>query len=246
MSSPAVSSPTRPTAPPSSQPARFRRTVAGCALVLGPVLFAAAELSGPELTGSSAHQVAQLAAHRGQQVVSSLLSIATAMVLLIGVLGAVHLVRRRGVVAAHLAAVLSVYGLVAAHAALGGVNLVFAELGTPGLDRTAMVDLYDTVTHSAIGAPLLLGHFALVVGLLLLGVSLWRAGVGPRWAAVCVVLYPVSDVLLSIVPASEVADVVSNGFGIVGLGALGLHVLRMADAAWDARTGQGAATAERS
>ena len=67
MSSPAVSSPTRPTAPPSSQPARFRRTVAGCALVVGPVLFAAAELSAPELTGSSVHQVAQLAALGGSR-----------------------------------------------------------------------------------------------------------------------------------------------------------------------------------
>ena len=110
-----------------------------------------------------------------------------------------------------------------------------------------MVDLYDTVTHdTAVGAPLLLGHVALVVGLLLLGVALWRSGVGPRWAAVCVVLYPVSDVLLSVLPASEVADWISTGFGIVGLGALGLHVLRMTDAAWDARGDQGAATAERS
>src|SRR5512144_2820345 len=102
--------------------ARLHRAVAGSALLLGPVLFAATELTGPEQTGSSAHHVAQLAAHRSQQVASSLLSIATAMVLLIGVLGAVHLIRRRGLVLGSVAAVLTVHGLVAAHAALGGVN----------------------------------------------------------------------------------------------------------------------------
>jgi hypothetical protein len=215
--------------------ARLHRTVAGSALLLGPVLFAAAELTGPELTGSSASQVAQLAAHRTQQVAASLLSIATAMVLLVGVLGAVHLVRRRSVVLASVAATLIVYGLVAAHAALGGVNLVFAELGTPALDRSAMVALHDTITHdAAVGAPLLLGHYALAIGVLLLGVALWRSGVGPRWAAICVVLFPVSDVLASFLPVPGAADWISNGFGVVGLGALGLTVLRMGDAEWDA------------
>jgi hypothetical protein len=217
---------------------RFRRTVAGAALLLGPVLVAAAELTAPELTGSAAHQVGQLAAHRGQQVASSLLSIATAMVLMVGVLGAVHVIRRRGAAHADGAAALVVYGLVAAHAALGGVNLVFAELGSPDLDRTAMVGLYDTITHdAALGAPLLLGHYLLVIGVLLLGAALWRSGVGPRWAAICVVLFPLSDVLLGFLPFGEAADVISNGFGILGLGALGLAVLRMTAAEWEAPSG---------
>ena len=220
-------------ASPSSA-ARFRRRGVGGALLLGPVLFAAAELTGPELAGSSAHQVAQFAAHRSQQVASSLLSLATAMVLLIGVLGAVHLIRRRGVALGHAAAVFCVYGLVAAHAALAGVNLVFAELGSPRLDRGAMVALYDTITRDAwLGAPLLLGHYALVIGVLLLGVALWRGGIGPRWAAVCVVLFPLADVLLSALPLGEATDWISNGFGVVGLGALGLWVLRLTDADWE-------------
>lgn len=222
------------TASPSSA-SRFRRTVAGAALLLGPVLFAAAELSSPALSGTSAQQLAQLGAQRNQQVASSLLSIATAMVLLVGVLGAVHLVRRRGAGLAHAAAIFCVYGLVAAHAALAGVNLVFAELGSPSLDRSSMVALYDTITHdAALGAPLLLGHYALVIGVILLGIALWRGAVGPRWAAVCIVLYPVSDVLLSFVPVGDAGEWISNGLGIAGLGALGLFVLRMTDAQWEA------------
>lgn len=219
---------------PTSSTSRFRRTVAGTALVLGPVLFAAAELTSLDLTGSSASQVAQLAAHRSQQLASALLSIATAMVLVIGVLGAVHLIRRRGAALGHAAAVFCVYGLVAAHAALGGVNLVFAELASPGLDRTAMVALFDTITHDvAIGAPLLFGHYALVIGVLLLGAALWRGGIGPRWAAVCILLFPVSDILLSVLPLGSATDWVSNAFGTVGFGALGLTILRMTDTEWE-------------
>jgi hypothetical protein len=222
---------------PTSSTSRFRRTVAGTALVLGPVLFAAAELTSLDLTGSSAHQVAQLAAHRSQELASSLLSIATAMVLVIGVLGAVHLIRRRGAALGHAAAVFCLYGLVAAHAALGGVNLVFAELASPALNRTSMVALFDTITHdAAVGAPLLLGHYALVIGILLLGAALWRGGIGPRWAAVCILLFPVSDILLSVLPLGEAAAWISNAFGIVGFGALGLATLRLTDAEWDAPT----------
>jgi hypothetical protein len=211
----------------------FRRTLTGVALLGGPVLFAAAEMTGPTLTGSSAQQVQQLADHRGEQLAASLLSIASALVLLIGVLGAVHLVRRRGVTLAHLAALFTGYGLIAAHAALGGVNLMFFEMGAPGRDRAAMVDLHDHLTHdAAVGAPLMLGHYTLVLGVILLGIALWRGGVGPRWAASCVVLFPLSDVLLSAVPIDALADWVSNGFGIVGLGALGVYVLRLTDDQW--------------
>ena len=69
--------------------------------------------------------------------------------------------------------------------------------------------------------------------MLLLGVALWRSGVGPRWAAVCVVLFPLSDVLLSVLPLGEAPDWISNAFGVLGLGALGLWVLRMTEADWE-------------
>jgi hypothetical protein len=227
-----------------SRPDTFRRTVTGTALLLGPVLFAAAEMTFPEPSESAANQVAQFAAHRTEQLTAGMLSVFTTMVLLPALLGTVHLVRSRGVALAHISALMIGYGLIAAHAALGGVNLIWGMLGSRGLDQAAMADLYDRVTHNvAVGAPLLLGHWAFVLGIILLGVALWRAGVGPRWAAVCIVLFPVSDMLLSVVPIHELAEWVSNGVGIAGMGALGLYVLRLTDDQW--RSPSAEASAER-
>lgn len=212
----------------------FRRLVVGTALLTGPALFAAAELLAPvQVTGESA-QLAEYAAHRGALMASSFASIASALVLLAGFLGLVHLVRGRGAGYANVAALLFGYGLIAAHAALGGVNLVFAEIARPGLDRTAMIRLFHSLMHDVgLGAPLLLGHYIFVLGLILLAVATWRGRVGPTWASICVLLFPISDILLSNVPNPAVSDIVSNVFGIVGFGALGLTVLTMSDERWN-------------
>jgi hypothetical protein len=213
--------------------ASFRRITAGCSLVVGPVLFAGAELLAPEQVDGDRAQLAEYAAHRGALMTSSFLSIASALVLLAGALGLIHLVRGRGVTFANLAAILIGYGLVAAHAALGGVNLMFAEMARPGLDRTAMVGLLHSVMSDVgLGAPLLAGHYIFVIGLILLAVATWRGRVGPTWASVCVLLFPVSDILLGNLPYPLVADVISNAFGIVGFATLGLHLLRMRDSDW--------------
>jgi hypothetical protein len=50
---------------------------------------------------------------------------------------------------------------------------------------------------------------------------------------VCILLFPVSDILLSVLPLGEAAGWISNAFGIVGFGALGLATLRLTDAEWE-------------
>lgn len=212
----------------------FRRTLTGTSLLIAPVLFAASELLAPEQVSGAAQQLDVYAAHRTALLASSLLSIAVALTMLAGTIGLVHLVRARGVTYANLAALLIGYGLIAAHAGLGGVNLIFAEMARPGLDRTAMTQLYDKITHDApVGAPLLLGHYALVVGIILLAIALLRAHTGPRWAAFCLLLFPLSDIVLSGVPVTGLADIVSNAFGVASLGAYGIHLLRMHNGDWE-------------
>jgi hypothetical protein len=214
--------------------ANFRRSVAGISLLLAPILFAAAEMAGPETSGDASAQLAAYAAHRGALLASALLGIGSFMLFLPALFGLLQQVRRRGVVYAHVAAVMVVYAAVAL-AALWGVNLMFWEMAKPGLDRTAMAALLDSLQHeNVIGAPLLLGHYMLVFGFILLGVGLWRANVAPRWAAVLVILFPVTDVVVSFLPVDALfGDLISNAFGIVGFGALGLKLLASPDAAWD-------------
>jgi hypothetical protein len=217
-----------------SKAAKFRQTVAGLCLLLAPLLFAAAELLGPDAPGDPAAQLAAYAEHRASLLASALLSIASSIVFIPALFGLLHRVRGRGVVYGHVALALMLYGLLTAHAALAGINIMFWEMAKPGMDRSAMTSLLDGLQHEPVGAPLLLGHYLFAIGYLLLGVALLRANAFPRWAAVCVILAPASDILAGFTPVdSLVGDIVSSTFAIVGFAAIGVKVLFSPDATGD-------------
>ncbi|MBV9206978.1 MAG: hypothetical protein JO037_16650, partial [Actinobacteria bacterium] len=151
-----------------------------------------------------------------------------------GLVGLLHQIRRRGVVFGHVAAAMIIYGLVAT-AALWGANAVFWVMAGPGMNRGAMVSLLTSLEHgSAVAAaPLLAGHYLFALGVVLLGVAVWRARIAPRWAGILIALWPVSDVALS--SAGDLASLVSDAIGIAGCAALGWRMLTAPDPAWDAQ-----------
>jgi hypothetical protein len=213
--------------------ANFRRSVAGLSLLLAPTLFAAAELASSDSSGDAAAQLAEFTAHRGTLLAAVLCGIGASMFFLPALFGLLQQVRRRGVVYSHIAAVLMVYGLVT-QAALWGVNLMFWEMAKPGMNPAAMAALLDGLQHEPVGAVLLLGHFTFAIGMILLGIGLWRAHVAPRWGALLVILFPVVDILVSYTPLDGVAgDIASSACGVVGFAALGFRLLASADADWD-------------
>ncbi len=216
-----------------SESAHFRRVVAGLCLVAAPVLFAAAEIATPQPSGSAAAQLASFAQHRNLLVIGVLAGLASSMCFVPALFGLLHKIRHRGVVYAHVAAALIIYGLVT-QAALGGINVMFWVMTKPGMNHAAMVNLLNGIEHgSAVaGAPLMAGHYLFAVGMVLLGVAVWRARLAPRWAGILVALWPVSDVALS--SAGDLASLISDAIGIVGFAALGWRLLTAPDASWDA------------
>jgi hypothetical protein len=213
--------------------ANFRRSVAGLSLLLAPILFAAAEIASPASTGDAHAQLARYTAHRGTLLAAVLCGLGSSLFFLPALFGLLQQVRRRGVVYSHVAAVLMVYGLVA-NAALWGVNLMFWEMAKPGMDLTAMAALLDGLQHEPVGAVLLLGHFTFAIGMILLGIGLWRAHVAPRWGALLVTLFPAVDILVGFTPLDGVAgDLASSACGVIGFAALGFRLLATADANWD-------------
>lgn len=98
--------------------AHFRRVVAGLCLVAAPLLFAAAEILTPQPSGSAAAQLAAFAEHRNQLLAGVLCGVASSMLFVPALFGLLHRIRDRGVVYAHVAAAMIIYGLVTA-AALG-------------------------------------------------------------------------------------------------------------------------------
>jgi hypothetical protein len=215
--------------------AAFRRSVAGVSLLLAPVLFAGAEILAPDSNGTGAAQLANYAQHRAVLLAAALLGLGATMFFVPAIFGILHKVRERGVTFAHIAAAMCIYGLVTAHAALGGVNIMFYEMTSPNLNKSAMASLLDTLSNGpAIAAPLLLGHFVLAIGMLLLGIGVWRSRAFPRWAGPCIVLWIVVDILIGSAPVNHVvADIASNAFALIGFGTLGWTLLTSTNASWD-------------
>jgi hypothetical protein len=215
-----------------SDAAHFRRVVAGLCLVAAPLLFAVAEIATPQPSGSAAAQLASFAQHRDQLLVGVLCGLASSMCFAPALFGLLHKIRDRGVVYAHVAAALIIYGLVT-QAALYGINAMFWVMTKPGMNHAAMVNLLNGLQHgpAVAGAPLLAGHYLFAVGMVLLGVAVWRARLAPRWAGILVALWPVADIALS--SAGDMATLVSDAIGIAGFAALGWRLLTAPDASWD-------------
>ena len=193
-----------------------RRRVGAACLVLGPLCFAGAEMTSPEMGSSADQMLRSVAGAAATMPVTLGLMLATSLFFVPALFALLsrHLPRGRALADTGLA--LCLWSFVT-DAALVGVNTVFLAMTDPVLDRPAMVRLLDTLMHSPLAPVILSGHVVLVLGVLLLGIGLWRGGVGPRWAAVAIGLSGVVDWGLS--PLGEVSSIVSNALLVAGFGA---------------------------
>ncbi|MGW6199705.1 hypothetical protein ACWF0M_26380 [Kribbella sp. NPDC055110] len=108
---------------------------------------------------------------------------------------------------------------------------VFAwSAGTAGLDQASITRVAE-VTHGSTdlaGVVFVVGH---VLGTILLGIAMWRSGVGGRWAAVAVAISQPLH-LTSVIISSHPLDLVGWGLQAVGFAAVGWAILRMSNDEW--------------
>ena len=105
----------------------FRRGVAGLSLILGPILILLGSLTQTGSEAEGAAYLDALADSPGATQLSTLLSYFGFALLVPGIVGAVHVVRQRGVVLAHVAGAIALLGAVGIAALvlqfeLGGVK----------------------------------------------------------------------------------------------------------------------------
>ncbi|HEV2030186.1 MAG TPA: hypothetical protein VGS16_16920 [Candidatus Dormibacteraeota bacterium] len=216
-------------------PTNFRRTLGGLCLILAPILFAIAEITYPPSSGSGAEQLDAAARNHDVMLADIYFGIASAILFMPAIYVLLHVLRRRGVVLGHIAAILTVTGLCLAHLALGGLQLMLWAMASPGVDRQAMAAFIDKVQQNPAGLPLVLGHELFAFGVILLGIAVWRSGFGYRWAGPAIAIGVVLDIVGGAIGLPDMLmAIVSDAIFVTGLAAVGLKVLMTSDLEWEA------------
>lgn len=207
----------------------FRRRLAAASLVLAPVLMIAGLVTAPweDETGSASY-LAAVASDPTRAQLSALLLHFGFLLLVPCVWAMAHLLRRRAVVLGNVGLLVGTIG------AIGNSGVVLNDYSDVMLVETLppaqAVELYDHgqslwgfVISAISGFPLL------ALGLLLLFVGLWRAGILPLWSLAAV---PVG-IATGAAVVGAVGAVLTFGGVCALLVLLGLRILGSRDEDWE-------------
>ena len=218
-----------------SDATRFRRTALGLCLIAGPLVALIGGLVPQwETEETTAAYLQTLAESPVRAQVSAVLLYFGFLLTAVGIFGMIHLLRNRAVVLGHVGAVLAVWGWVTLPGLLvtDFYDLSLAEYGNRQ-DAIAISERAGNYVGGVIlGIPVLLG----MVGLVLLGLALWRARLAPAWVPVVLLIGFATE----FVPPSVVPPIISFtvlvGMWLAGLGYVGLKILKMSDDEWERGT----------
>jgi hypothetical protein len=205
-----------------------RGTVAASLATCG-VLTVVAVLLMPDFSGSEVQWLQAIAAAPAAAAVSALLFVAAQLPFAVGLAGVAHLARDRAPVLAALGVTFAVLGAFG-HAVYGGVNLVMLQMAEEPANAAVHADVLSGL-GSGLAIPFMaMGVLGTALGLVLLGIAVWRAGVGPRWLGPVLVVF----VLVEFVGAgfSIWAGYASGALFLVGFLTLAVAVARSATAVW--------------
>ena len=220
----------------TSRTTTFRRRAGAAAVLLAPIALITSELNYPVADEADpAASLGTFAAHHGALLTSIYAMLLASILFNPAFFALMTPVRERGTVLTHLGAGMALVGLATSKLALLGVQYTFYEASAPGADRTALTHFLAQATSDPAALPLVLGHFLFGIGLVVLAAGLLRAGVGYPWAAACVGLGPVVEILLSSVgiEAGTVVTVVVYGLVAVGGAGLAWWMFRTSNAVWE-------------
>ena len=225
------------------KPAELTRTTVAVALVLAAVLVVASVLLMPDFGDGHADFLRAIAADQGSATISSVTFIAAQLFCVIGLLGVAHLLRSHVPVLATVGAVLVILGGFG-HAVYGGVNLVMLSMA----QESAAIDVHVAVlqrVESGVTIPFMAaGLLGTVLGFIVLGVAVWRGGLGPRWVGPAMIVWVVLEFVGS--NFSEWASFASGALYALVFGALALAVWQSSISHWQTAAEVGADTGRRS
>lgn len=206
------------------------RRFGAVALVVGPLALVAGALSSPAGDEDSvAASLTKIAAHPGQQrtlIVADLM----ATLMLPAMLYLMRLARRGAPRLAVVGGAIAFISWVGGAVSLGGSDVLFYHAARLPDQLTAV-----TLVKSVVGDPgfvvpeavFLIGH---LVGMLLLGIALWRSHVVPVWAAALVGIGPIVEF---VVHETSATDAGAYALLLIGMAGCAVSLLRIDDDQWD-------------
>lgn len=167
-----------------SDPVRFARTAIGGSMIGTAVLMLGASLASPAIKSHEAAQIAVIAQHPTRYYLFTILILVSSMLLVPAIIGLMRMSADGSPRLANIGGTLSLLG---ALIAVGDSTsqLVIWQMGARGADRAQMAALlhrYDNVAGSTLVFSI--GGLAIVVGIVLLSIALYRAQAAPAWASI--------------------------------------------------------------
>jgi Domain of unknown function (DUF4386) len=210
---------------------QFFKNVVTFSLFAAPLLLLASALIVPSFEGDEAEQLASIAQAPDRYYVFTLLSFISSVLLVPVLLGLMYMLRHRAPTLGNLGGTLALVGtLVSVGDAIS--QLFIWQMVAPGADRAQMTALLIRF-DDAPGASVIfkIGGPSFVIGMVLLGIGLYRSGVVPTWTAAALPIGAVLNIA-GFVIGSSVVVIISCAVLLVSLGWIGGLVLRSSEQAW--------------
>jgi hypothetical protein len=202
------------------------RILAAASLLLTALLSVVSVLLQPDFAADPTHRLADLAAAGSSATVSVVTFALSQLPFMVAVVAMAAMAHARAPRTAWTGGVLGVLGGFA-HSVFGGLSLTYLALASDTAHRPAMAAVITRVEAGPAKVFMALGLLGTVLGLLFLGVALFRSRVAPRWVPVAIWVFLVLEFA-----GTGVAAWVSPAAGLVlfaAFGALALQVVRGAD-----------------
>ena len=210
----------------------LRKTVAGACMVLAPLLFLVAFVVSPKLETEAGPQLSVAAEHADRFYIANLVAMIGLILVVPAVLGLMHMLRERRPLHSAVGGGLTLIGVLLTLVGCG-VSFVIWEMARNGADSAGNVAVLDGVLNdAAVMIPVFIVGFVGALGVVLLGIGLYQSHVVDWWMAL---FFAVGVVCINVAfPAGVLAlAIVGAALMLVGLGSMGLMVLRESDADWE-------------
>lgn len=157
----------------------FWRATGVIALVTAPVLAAVSVVLQPDLGNSSAQRLDAMA-DGSLPAVSAVAFLLSQLPMMLAFVVIGLLLRTRAPRLSAWGATLGVLGAFG-HTVFGGTSMIYLAMARDRSHRTTYISLMDSLNNGPVMLFSVLGLAGTVLGLLLVSIGVFRAGIGPRW-----------------------------------------------------------------